>query len=86
MRAFDVPLKEQNWAQKWCVDVHNISSSKKLNGRGPLEIIEGHTQDIPKLRLHLWEPIWYSKKCKAPESPWKPSICMGLTHSNGYKI
>ena len=46
MREFDIPLKERDWSQKWCVDVQNIASFKKLNGRFPLEISEGHTQDI----------------------------------------
>ena len=43
MREFDVQLKEQDWAQKWCVDVHNIDSSKNIKGRCALEKSEGHT-------------------------------------------
>ena len=50
--AFGVPLKEYNWAQKWCVDVHNIDSSKNLNGGFPLEMSERDTQDISKFRFH----------------------------------
>ena len=46
MRVFDVPLKEHYWSQKWCVGVNNISSSKNINGRCPLKISKGHTQDI----------------------------------------
>ena len=71
-RELDVPLKEHNWAQKCCVDVHNIVSSKNLNGMFPLEIIEGTTQDISEFRFHLCEPFWYFKKCKAIETPWQP--------------
>ena len=74
MRAFDFPLKEHDWAQKWCADVHNIDSSEKINGSCSLKICEGHTQDISKFRFHLWEPMWYFKKCKAPENSWKPEI------------
>ena len=58
MREFDIPLKERDWSQKWCVDVQNIASFKKLNGRFPLEISEGHTQDILKFKFHLWGTIW----------------------------
>ena len=45
-REFDVPLKEHDWAQKWCDDVQNIASSKKINSRCLLESNEGHTQDV----------------------------------------
>ena len=54
---FDVPLKEHDCSQKLCVDVHNIDSSKNIDVRFPLEISEGHTQEISKFRFHLWEPI-----------------------------
>ena len=46
MRVFDVPLEKHYRSQKCCSDVHNIASSKKLNGMFPLEISEGHTRDI----------------------------------------
>ena len=46
MRAFDVSLTEKNWAQEWCVDLHNIYSSKNISGRCTLEISEGNTKDI----------------------------------------
>ena len=72
MKYFDVPLTENDWDHKWYVDVHNIVSSKNLNGGYPLEISEGHTQDNSKFKFYLWEPICYFKKCKAPENPWKP--------------
>ena len=49
MRGFDVPLKEHNWAQKWCVDVHNIASSKNLNGRFLLEMIENQPSTFQHL-------------------------------------
>ena len=83
MREFDVPLKEHDWAQKCCVDVKNIDSSKNLNGRCPLEISEGHTQDISTFIFHLWEPIWYFKNCKAPENPWQPEKWVGFENSTG---
>ena len=66
MREFEVSLKEHYWSQKCCVDVHNISSSKNINRRFPLEINEEHTQDISELRFHLWETIWHLKKYKTP--------------------
>ena len=83
---FDVPLKEHDWGQKWCVDVQNIAYSKNLNGRCLLEISEGHTQDISKFRFHLCEPIFYFKKFKAPEKYWQPAIWMGFAHSTGYEM
>ena len=86
MRAFDVPLKEHVRAHKCCVDVHNIASSKNINGGCPLEISEGHIQEVSKFRFHLWEPILYLKKCKAPENPWQPEIWMGFAHSTGDEI
>ena len=39
LRAFDAPTIENYGTHKWCVDLHNISSYKILNGRHPLEII-----------------------------------------------
>ena len=76
MKEFDVPLKKYYWTQKWCVDVKNIDSYKNINGRCTLQISEGHTQDISKFRYHLWEPIWYFKKCKAPETSWQlENVC-----------
>ena len=39
MRAFDAPTIENYGTHKWCIDLHNISSYKILNGRHPLEII-----------------------------------------------
>ena len=83
MREFDVPLKEHNWAHKWCVDVHNIASSKNFNGSFPPAISEGHTRDISKYIFHLWEPIWYFKHSKAPENPRQPEICTGFANSTG---
>ena len=72
MTPFDVPLKEHDWEQKWCVDVKNIASSKNLNGRCLLEISEVHTQEISKFSFHFWETIWYFKKCKATEKYQQP--------------
>ena len=73
-RAFDVPLKEHDLTHKWCVDVYNIASDKHCNGRCPLEISEGHTQDMSKLRFYLWGSIHYFKTCKAPENPRQLAI------------
>ena len=67
MKYFDVPLTENDWDHKWYVDVHNIYSSKKINDMCPLEISEGHTQGISRLRYRFWETIWYFKECKDPE-------------------
>ena len=53
--------------RKWCVDVNNIHYSKNINGTFPLEIIEGHTQDISKFIFHLLETIWYFNNFKAPQ-------------------
>ena len=40
MRDFEVPLKEHYWSQKYCVDVHNIASSKNSNGGFPLKLVK----------------------------------------------
>eukprot|EP00957_Ditylum_brightwellii_P187308 14265303-Ditylum_brightwellii.AAC.2 len=66
-RKFNVPLKEHNWVQKWCADVHNITLSRNLDWKSPMDVAVGHTQDISDFRFHMWEPILYFKKCKAPE-------------------
>ena len=86
MKEFYMPFKEKYGAQKWCVNLHNKASSKKLNGGCPLEISEGQTQDISKLIFHLWEPIWYFRKCKTTENPWQPVRWMGFVHSTGYEM
>eukprot|EP00957_Ditylum_brightwellii_P047692 3623203-Ditylum_brightwellii.AAC.1 len=31
----------------------------------------------------MWEPIWYYKKCKAPEDPLKKARWMGFVHDAG---
>ena len=59
-----------------------IAYYKNINGRCPLEISEGHTQDISKFWFNSWEPIWYFKNCKAPENLWQPARCTGFSHSN----
>ena len=66
--------------------MQNIDSSKNLNLRCPLEISEGHTQEISKFRFHLWEPIWCFKKSKAPENHWQPEIWIGFAHPTGDEI
>jgi hypothetical protein len=83
MRAFQVPLSEHDWAQKWCVDVHNISASRKLAWKSPMAVSEGHTQDISPFRFHLWEPIWYFNKAKAPKDPWQKARWLGFAHNSG---
>eukprot|EP00957_Ditylum_brightwellii_P164406 12516542-Ditylum_brightwellii.AAC.1 len=57
MRKFNMPLKEHDWIQKWCVDVHNIASSGKLDWKSPLDFAVGHMQDISSFKFHMWEPI-----------------------------
>eukprot|EP00957_Ditylum_brightwellii_P027205 2056479-Ditylum_brightwellii.AAC.1 len=83
MRKFKVPLKEHDWVQKWCLDVHNIASSRKLDWKFPLDVPVRHTQDISGFRFHIWEPIWYYKKCKAPEDLWKNARWMVFVHNAG---
>eukprot|EP00957_Ditylum_brightwellii_P022949 1731998-Ditylum_brightwellii.AAC.1 len=46
--------------------MHNIAAPKKLEWKSPMEVSEGHTQDISEFRFHIWEPVWYYKKYKAP--------------------
>ena len=48
MKAFNVPLGEHDWAQKWCCDCHNAAASKRVDWHAPLTISEGHTNDISK--------------------------------------
>eukprot|EP00957_Ditylum_brightwellii_P159480 12139903-Ditylum_brightwellii.AAC.1 len=86
MRKFNVLLKEHDWVQKWCVDVHNTASSRKLDWKSSLDVAVGHTQDITGFRFHMWEPIWYYKKYKAPEDPWKKAKWMGFAHNAGDAI
>eukprot|EP00957_Ditylum_brightwellii_P042434 3213100-Ditylum_brightwellii.AAC.1 len=57
MWEFHVPLSEHNWAQKWCIDVHNTAASRKLAWKSPLAVSMGNMQDISPFRFHLWEPI-----------------------------
>ena len=78
IKKFKVPLKENYWAQKWCVDVHNISSSKKLDRTIPLEVSEGFTQEISKFSFHIREKVLYFNKSKAPENPWQHGRWMGF--------
>ena len=83
LREFDVPFKEHDCDHKWCVDLHNIASSKKVNGSCSLQTSEGNTQDISILRFHLWGPIWYFNKCKSPKNPCQLATWEGFAHSNG---
>eukprot|EP00957_Ditylum_brightwellii_P177385 13511745-Ditylum_brightwellii.AAC.1 len=53
MQTFHVPLSEHDWAQKWCIDVHNTAASRKLAWKSPLEVSTGNTQDISPFRFHL---------------------------------
>ena len=73
-RKFNVPSNEHNWVQKWCVYVHNIALSKKLDWRMSLEVGEGFTKEISKFCFQKWEPVWYFKKSKSPENLWKIQI------------
>jgi hypothetical protein len=83
MREFRVPLTEHDWAQKWCCDVHNAASSRKLNWLSPNTVADGHTCDISKFRFHIWEPIWYYEASKAPQSPWRKGRWLGFADSVG---
>ena len=79
-------MKDRDWLKTWCVDVHNIASSKKLYWIIPLEVSEGFTQDIPKFPFHIWEPIWYFKNSKSPKHSYQPGSCMGFEDLIGDKI
>eukprot|EP00957_Ditylum_brightwellii_P035246 2673016-Ditylum_brightwellii.AAC.1 len=46
MHSFHVPLFEHDWAQKWCIDVHNTSASRKLAWKSLLAVSTGNKQDI----------------------------------------
>eukprot|EP00957_Ditylum_brightwellii_P136467 10407433-Ditylum_brightwellii.AAC.1 len=35
------------------------------------------------MRFHMWKPIWYYKKYKVPEDPWKKARWMGSGHNSG---
>eukprot|EP00957_Ditylum_brightwellii_P119699 9132919-Ditylum_brightwellii.AAC.1 len=83
MRKLNEPLKEHDLVQKWCVDVHNIASSRKFDWKSQLDFAVGHTQDISDFRFHMWEPVWFYKKCEAPEDPWKNARWMGFAHNAG---
>ena len=84
MQAFNVPLVDHDWCQKWCCDVHNILASRKLNWRTPLEVNEGHTPDISKFRFHFYEPIWYHVPgIKAPTSSLQKGRWLGIAASTG---
>eukprot|EP00957_Ditylum_brightwellii_P042386 3209252-Ditylum_brightwellii.AAC.1 len=54
MKKLNVPLKEHDWVQKWCMDVHNKASSRKLDWKSPLDAI-GHMQDISGSRRSMEE-------------------------------
>ena len=43
MRKFKVTFKEHDLVQKWCVNVHNIALSNKLDWINPLEVSKGFT-------------------------------------------
>jgi hypothetical protein len=60
-----------------------VAASKKFGWKSPLAMNSGNTQDISKFRFHIWEPIWYFHKCKAPEDPWKKARWLGFADSSG---
>lgn len=84
MRAFNVPLAHHDWCQKWCCDVHNIASSRKLNWHSPVSLAHGHTPDISPFRFHIWEPVWYYQPgTKSPATPWRKGRWLGFADSTG---
>ncbi len=74
MRKFNVPLKEHDWVQKWCVDVHNIASSRKLDWKSLLDCAVGHTQNISTFRFHMWERHLFSILIKRTAKQDRPRV------------
>jgi len=73
-----------NWMQLWCVDVHNVLSSKNLGYQNPLCYSTGYTTDISKFRFYPWEPIWYYiPSAKAPHDNLKKARWLGFAHTAG---
>ena len=65
--------------------VYNISSSKKLYCKSPLNISEGFTQVISKFLFHKWESIWYFKK-STTKHPCQPGRWMVFAYFTGDKM
>ena len=53
MRQFKAPLSKHDWAQKWCVDVHNVTANRNNNWETPMAISTSETPDISKFRSFL---------------------------------
>ncbi|MGH3053473.1 MAG: hypothetical protein ACRDL7_00670, partial [Gaiellaceae bacterium] len=84
MRTSKAPLGKHDWCQKWCCDIHNHTSNRKLGWRTPFEVNTGHTPDISMFRFYFWEPIWYlDPKIKAPLDRLKKARFLGLAHNSG---
>jgi hypothetical protein len=87
-KEFSIPFEHHHWTQKWCCDVHNIASSRKLNYLSPDAIQDGYLPDISPFRFYVWwEPIWhYDQNTKAPLSKWKKGRWMGFAHTSGDRM
>ena len=84
MRATGMPMQCYNWMQLWCVDVHNVLSSKNLGYQNPLCYSTGYTTDISKFRFYPCEPIWcYIPSAKAPHDNLKKARWLGFAHAAG---
>ena len=42
---------------KWCKDVHNVLSMRKLGWRTPKEVLMGNTPDMSMFKFHVWEDV-----------------------------
>eukprot|EP00957_Ditylum_brightwellii_P042271 3201576-Ditylum_brightwellii.AAC.1 len=82
IRKCCVPLSEHDWAQKWCVDVYNVIALCKFAWKSLLEVSMGHMQDISPFRFHLYEPMWYYNKAKAPDDPWQKAWWLEFASSS----
>ena len=84
LREFDAPLSRHGWCQKWCVDVRNHVSSRKLKWRTPHEVLTGETPDISVFRFHFWESVMYwDPTIKQPEDGWLPGRFLGIAWKSG---
>jgi len=82
MRETGMPMQCHNWMQLWCVDVHNVLSSKNLGYQNPLCCSTGYATDISKFRFYPWEPIWYYiPSAKAPHDNLKKARWLGFVHT-----
>ena len=44
---------------KWCKDVHDVLSMRKLGWRKHKEVLTGDTHDMSMFKFHVWEDVCY---------------------------